>query len=388
MPYSNQRNNVFVDCYGDSLTLNYTYGVRADSLWPTRLKARLQANGYPLATRNWGKAGDTTWQIMSRLTDSGYLGLAAAAIVMAGANDPGASISQTQTQYNLQAIVRALNWGCNNRAPRYPVQSVANPSSLPGASTVGFRYYITTDNDATGGLTPTISGNLLGGALNPLVTIWECHGAGAGPAGWGRIGVGQCVFGSQTNLPRGATPGTRCVVLTDSSITGGAAANSLSTPASIAGSVASTPPITVWECRNSAGGESGWGRIAVAGTAGSVLINRVAINSLPYLNFTVGGDQLATPYAAYATVRAAQLAAATNENALLIDIYTYQKNLILAGTFPNFFGGSFVPDQAWHVADQNQHPNELGSDLWAEKVYQDLVAVAWPSSLLAVASAI
>ena len=388
MPYSNQKNNVYLDCFGDSLTFNINYGIRPDNAWPARLKPRFQLMGALITPRNWGKSGDTTWQIMSRISDPGYLPTASAGLLMGGANDPASSITQTQTQFNIQAICRAINWGCASRAPRYPVQSVSNPSALPAASTLGFRYYVTNDNDATGGLSASISGNILGVSLNPLTTIWECKGSGAGPAGWGRIGVGQCVFGSQTNLPRGNIAGSRCVVLTDTSTTGGATPNSVSTTPTVPGSVLLTPAIGVWECRNSAGGETGWGRIAVAGTSGSPMSNRVGICTLPYLNFTTGGDQLATPYAPYLAVRNAQTVAATNEGALLVDIYTYQRNLIVAGTFPNFFAASYVQDQSWHVADQNQHPSELASDLWAEKIYGDIVNASWLAAVTPVAAGV
>jgi len=90
-------------------------------------------------------------------------------------------------------------------------------------------------------------------------------------------------------------------------------------------------------------------------------VTRIVILSLPYLNYSASaGDTLATPYATYATVRAAQLAAqvaaqAAHPTATIVfcDLYAYLRALIVAGTETQ---GSF----SWHVADNNQHLNAAG----------------------------
>ena len=81
-----------------------------------------------------------------------------------------------------------------------------------------------------------------------------------------------------------------------------------------------------------------------------------------YLNYSSGGDALATPYADYDDVtgiRAQQIAAAAAEGGVYVDFYTYLKARIQAGTDTQ---GSFT----WHIADSNVHLSEYGHQLLAD----------------------
>lgn len=369
MPYSNINANAVVDCWGDSITLSLgVFGVQADQYWPARLAARFQFQGYAISERNGGVSGDTSYNLMARMSDWGQLPPAKAAAIFIGANDPASPISTTQTQYNIQAIIKCALWLVNYRAPRYPYQVVATPSALP-ASVVGYRAWVNNDNDTTGGFTPSVSGNILNSG-NSITAIWECKvAATSGVAGWGRVAIGQCFFGSQTNLPSGAKPGMRAVVLNDTSTTGGAVSTFVSTTPIIIGSVATTPAQSVWECRTSGAGETGWGRIAVSGTPNNYLGSAMIVLSMLYLNFTAAGDTLGVPYSVYLNVRNAQIAAAAAEAVPYGDFYNYYRNLVVAGTQANYFGGAYDRTKGPHVADQNQHLSELGHDYVAEFIY-------------------
>lgn len=89
----------------------------------------------------------------------------------------------------------------------------------------------------------------------------------------------------------------------------------------------------------------------------------VSIVNTNYLNYSAAGDNAGagTYYSTYVTLRTYQLAAYTARVAAhpgqvgYCDLFTYQKNLVLAAT-TGWVQGTFGS----HVADSNQHMNALG----------------------------
>jgi hypothetical protein len=194
----------------------------------------------------------------------------------------------------------------------------------------------------------------------------------------------------QANLPAvGGGIGQRMVVLNDTSATGGAAAWHSSQLATVAGAGPGGP--TVWEWREPVPGENGWGRIAVRTTPPTV-VPRVFVVSANYLNWTTGGDSLAVPYATYAPVRAAQAAAAAAQNVdvagvasvAFVDLYTFQRARIVAGTDLDFKATAYDQTRSAHVADTNQHHSIYGHALVAQAVRAGVPA-AWINALPEVA---
>lgn len=188
----------------------------------------------------------------------------------------------------------------------------------------------------------------------------------------------------QASLPATGTFGQRLVVLSDTSTTGGAAAWHSSHATTITGSA--TGP-TVWEYRQPQAGENGWGRVAKATTAPTV-VDKIFVVTANYLNFTTGGDSTGTPYANYTTVRAAQAAAVAAQNVtvhgtasvVLVDLYTFQRSRIVAGTDPDFKNVAYDQTRSWHVADTNQHHSMYGHALVAQAV-QSAFPSAWLTDL-------
>jgi hypothetical protein len=202
-------------------------------------------------------------------------------------------------------------------------------------------------------------------------------GAGAG------LGTGVSVAG-QANLPANGLPGQRYVVLTDTSTTGGMAAWATGQAATITGTVSGSGQ-AVWEYRYPLAGEYGWGRVATATTA-PTNCKRIVVVSTNYLNWTTGGDTLATPYASYVNVRAAQQAAVTAENVTVAgkpsviysDVYNFLRSRIVAGTDPDFSAVAYDQTRSWHYVLNNQHKSAYGHALDAQKLSSDILA-AWPS---------
>jgi hypothetical protein len=262
----------------------------------------------------FGNAGDTSAQALARVADCFAYGRPDCAVVYVGVNDPGATITQAQTQANIQATVKAL------------------------------KHRAIGDGLSSG---PTVAG--------------------------------------QANLPATGKPGDRYVVLTDTSSTGGMAAFDATHHATITGAGGSAQ--TVWEYRYSAAGELGWGRVATAATApltdpngDPVGVKQIVVVSTNYKNFTAGGDTPATPEASYATVRAAQQAAATAETGngstvTYADLYATQKALITSGAVPDFSTVAYDQTKSWHYKQDNQHHNAFGHGTVAQAV-RALVAAA------------
>jgi lysophospholipase L1-like esterase len=109
----------------------------------------------------------------------------------------------------------------------------------------------------------------------------------------------------------------------------------------------------------------------------------IAIVSAQYLNFASNtGDTLATDYAVYAPVRAAQLAASValaaanpTKNFAFVDLHAHMKALIVGGEVSQGY------DYAWHVATSDQHLNAEGQQIVADAIYAAISAAGWIQEL-------
>lgn len=178
-------------------------------------------------------------------------------------------------------------------------------------------------------------------------------------AKFGAVGV----VAAETALPERGIPGSRIVVLADSSSTGGVAASLGQTP-NVGG--AGGGLVTTWEYRYGIAGEYGWGRIATSATPAD-RCSRLVVVSTQFLNYS-GGDTVSTPYASYVNVRAAQVAAAAAEGAVYCDLYGAMRQLIVDGVVPDM-SSVYTQARAWHVASANQHLNQFGQEIVAQSVF-------------------
>jgi acyl-CoA thioesterase I len=94
-----------IAAFGDSLTAGL--GVDPALNYPSRLQAKLQAEGYPYRVVNAGVSGDTSAQGLNRLEAVRALG-AQIVIVALGANDGLRGIPVEETRRNLAEIIRTL----------------------------------------------------------------------------------------------------------------------------------------------------------------------------------------------------------------------------------------------------------------------------------------
>jgi len=99
--------------------------------------------------------------------------------------------------------------------------------------------------------------------------------------------------------------------------------------------------------------------------------SKFLILNAQYLNYA-GGDTLATPYATYATLRTYQavtlLQSKSITGAVLVDLYTYMRNLIANGStfsYRQTLYTAVAADNAWHSVTTNQHLNPLGNSIVA-----------------------
>lgn len=245
---------------GDSITHNYTTGVKSNEFWPHQVQELLAQDSIGVTNvlwRNLGISGNTSTQVLNRIhsvfqwreggTDvQPTFNVPDLAVVMIGVNDPGNAISGATTQANIEAIIRCLL----NRVEGV----VATEAALP-----------TVDNDT---------------AIIPL--------------------------------------GTRYWVIADGSTTGGVAdadgpfygVTSVQQPARVAGPIASVKPASattngaVWIKRRHAAGADGWARIADDYTRG---VKHVLVLSTHF----VPTETPASPDSTYAAVRVNQQAAVT-----------------------------------------------------------------------------
>ena len=74
-------------CVGDSMTYNVTYDMTADKYYPHVLQTLLNTAGYPLVCRNFGRAGNTTGDMILRQSLFTQWGVPDIAIIHGSVND-------------------------------------------------------------------------------------------------------------------------------------------------------------------------------------------------------------------------------------------------------------------------------------------------------------
>jgi hypothetical protein len=308
-----------ISVIGDSqAVLGTSFGVQGFECWPALMQSSLIASGYNVRVHTYATGGHDTGNLLDRISDGFAHARPEVAVLAIGVNDAGV-YTASQTQANIQAAIKALK----HRAIGNGYESctpAATVSALPATGAFGQRYVVMSDTSTTGGLA----------AFDP---------------------------GHHTT------------------ITGSVAADANGTKQS------------VWEYRYPAPAELGWGRVAVTATPpledqDDALLgtDTVVVVSVNYLNFTSTGDTPSTPYATNAAIRVAQQAAVTAENltgstVVYADQYTLERNLIIAGTVPNFSAdtaivGTTAYDQnkSFHYTTNNQHFSPLGHATRAQAV--------------------
>lgn len=93
---------------GDSLSHNYTLGVPLNRLWSGQLQEKLRVTGSKVVVRNFGKSGNTTQQMIDRFDAMTQFAIPKIGIIFGGVNDPSNSISQSQTQTNIETMIQTL----------------------------------------------------------------------------------------------------------------------------------------------------------------------------------------------------------------------------------------------------------------------------------------
>lgn len=311
-----------ITALGDSQTdLRSSYGVMASDMWTASLCNRLNAAGCSTQPIVFGVSGDTTAQILARADASFLYSMPAIGIIYGGVNDPGGSLTSSQTQANIQALCKVLKYRvCGEGAGLGSGVTVASQANLPANGRLGDRYVVMSDTSTTGGRpagistsNPTITGNY---SASPQQTVWECRNKQAGEGGWGRVA---------TNTTSTFVDGVSKVI------------------------VVSTNYL------NYATGGDNYN--ATAGTG--------------------------TQFTSYATVRTAVSAAATAEGVAYCDLYSFQSKLIYGGTFEGqtITSETTQGSASWHCLPTNQHHNAYGHETVDRAVYYTILNKGWINSL-------
>lgn len=93
---------------GDSLTVNHTLGDGTEDFWPERLAVGLRALGVPIRARNYGRSGNTTTDMLARISVMTQIDTPRLAGIWGGVNDPGNSITGSTTQSNIETMGATL----------------------------------------------------------------------------------------------------------------------------------------------------------------------------------------------------------------------------------------------------------------------------------------
>lgn len=315
--------------------------------YPEQLAVLLRAAGCDVKARNFGNSGATTAYLLQRIRAVTQFETPEIAIIMAGVNDPGNSFTASSltrsgttatftssSPHNL-ATGDVVTVSGSNLSPYNVANAVV---TVTGASS--FTYVMASDPGGSSAGSPRYDHQTQTNIEAMIMAL--------------RNGVTGMV-GTQTALPSGAAVGTRYLVRYDTSTTGGQAGTS---PATLTGTL--TGP-RVWIARNSTSGETGWSRITPDNTG----VQKIVVMSTQWLHYVSGaGDTLLTPFAAYATIRALQSAAATAQGApstsvTYFDLYTYQRNLIVNGYEGELTG-------TWAATTNDQHPSPYAGHTWAK----------------------
>lgn len=123
---------------GDSLTFNDVYwGCAPHQMWPEVLASQLRAQLCPIRARNFGASGNTTTQMLARVSQLTLYEVPDLAIIFGGVNDPSASIAGATTQNNIEAMISTVvAAGC----PRVIVVSAHYLNWTSGGDAQGTPY--------------------------------------------------------------------------------------------------------------------------------------------------------------------------------------------------------------------------------------------------------
>lgn len=192
-----------ISCIGDSQTdgaTAWTY-CRPDQKWPEALVQKMRAAPYylPIKARNYGISGDTSAQNLARSDVLQQWEIPDIAAIYVGVNDPGASISTSQTQANIQALIKCVKYGVVGIKSGIAsnTNSVSGQANLPSNAPPLTRMVVMVDTSTTGGLNAVWPGQTVGisGVGGGSQTVWESRTPQAGESGWGRIAItGTPVF--------------------------------------------------------------------------------------------------------------------------------------------------------------------------------------------------
>lgn len=310
---------------GDSQSdFSVAYGVAAWATCGPRLATNLNREGYATRTRAFGKAGDTTTQLLARADALFFYDTPTVGVLYIGVNDPGASITQAQTQANIQALIkvlkhRAIGDGLGGGS------SVAGQANLPSTGEPGQRYVVLADTSTTGGAAAQNSAQAatITGSVNPdsngqKQTVWEYRHPLAGEAGWGRVAT------------------------------------------------AATAPTAVK-------------KIIVVSTNYLNFTSGGDTPTTPYATY-------APVRAAQQAAVAAENVNDTSGVATVVyaDLYTLMKSRIAAGTDPDFSSVTYDQTRSWHYTSNNQHHSAYGHSLVAQAA-RAAMPNAWLPALLSAA---
>lgn len=280
---------------GDSFCKNYATGVRPDEMWPAQTAKLLRDLGANCKALNYGLNGDTSGTQVSKV---GVLNRISSCF-----------------WYGEQRIVPELVVilvGTNDTDP-----SVTAQANIEACIIALKNKCVDPQKSDTNGL------------INAVVT-------------------------NPSNLPAGKPTGTRYLVKSDNSTTGGIASADPDGPTTLTGTL--TGP-RVWYCRSPQAGESGWSRITPLNDG----VSRIVVMSYGWLNYSGGGDTLAGGES-HAVERAAQSAAATAQSVVFYDPRIYMRTFVNSGAEGIELSGTFSVDPT----GGNSHPSAHACYLYAK----------------------
>lgn len=170
-----------ITAMGDSHTLNYTLSVLPSDFYPEVAAVALRKSGCAVKARNFGISGNTTAQMVARMTDLNRFDTPDIGIIYAGANDAAGGITN-RTETNLRILIKGFKFGATN--------AVATEASLPASGIPGTRYVVEVDGGLNGGAA-SYGGfaTTLTGAGGGAMTVWECRNQRGSTNGWGRVAI-------------------------------------------------------------------------------------------------------------------------------------------------------------------------------------------------------
>lgn len=351
-----------------------TLGVPPYRSYPAILMECLNKKGKQVKVASFGISGYHTAQMLGNAKRHFYIDTPIMGIIYGGVNDVFTNITGTATVGSSSTITLASSASAIFNS--YVGQQISITSGTGSGQTktiIGYSTSKVATVDSVWIVTPDATSVYAVSAptLAQLTSFQQALVKTLKYAVKGKVDdVAVSVWG-QSSLPTDARIGDRYLVYSDNSTTGGNRNISGNMNPTITGDYSASPIQSVWEYRNSRAGESGWGRVAIAGTpAFSDGVKDVIIVSANYLNYTTGGDNYPSVYSPYANLRTAQANAATNEGVYFCNLYDYQRKLITGGIFE---GNTLVQEVTqgsfdWHYADGNQHYNSYGNQLVARAI--------------------